>query len=122
MEQIQNVLVLLVSSLSESHSVVAQIKLSVVGANEHVPKDPDGSHGRGDVHAHEAGQTDLLPHLGDLHHVVIRLQGEIHSTNSEGDVRQVGERSTILKQWTIDIISRLPLSVVISLFCQDWAI
>ena len=86
---------ILVSSLSEAHSVVAQIELCVVGTNEHVSEDPDGSHGRGDVHAHEAGEADLLPHLGDLHDVVIRLQGEIHTADGERDVGEIGKRGTV---------------------------
>ena len=84
-----------VSGLGKAHSVVAQVELSVVWTNEHVSQDPDGAHGRGDVHPHEAGEADLFPHLGDLHDVVIRLQGEIHTADGESDVRETGERGAV---------------------------
>ena len=84
-----------VGGLGKANSVVAKVKLSVVWTNEDVSEDPDGSHGGRDVHAHEAGETDLLPHLGDLHDVVLGLQGELHAAECEGDVREAGQSGAV---------------------------
>ena len=85
----------MVGCSSKSHSVVAHVKLSVVGTNEDISQDPDWSHGRRNVHPHESRKTDLLAHLRDLHDVVLRLEREVNTTNGEADVRQVGDGGTV---------------------------
>ena len=80
---------------SEANPVIAHVELGVVRSNEDIAQDPDGAHGRRNVQAHEAGQTDRLAELGDLHDVVVRLEGEVHSSNVEVDVREVWKSSTI---------------------------
>ena len=87
----------MVGGSCKSNSVIAHIKLSVVRTNEDIAQDPDGSHWWRNVHAHEPRQTDLLAHLRDLHDVMLRLQGELHTTNSKVDIREVGDGGTIWK-------------------------
>ena len=58
----------------------------VVGSNKDIPKDPERSVRRRDVNAHEARETDGLAKLLDLHGVLLRLQGEVYTTDSEHNV------------------------------------
>ena len=52
--------------MSESQTLVGNIKLCVVGANEDITKDPEGTNVGWQINTHETTQTDgltLLAHL-----------------------------------------------------------
>ena len=70
------------------------LRLSLV-SHEDVAQDPDGSHRRGDVQPHEAGEADLLAARLDLHHVVLARQRELLAADGEVNVGQAGDPAAV---------------------------
>ena len=85
----------MVGGSGKSDSIIAHIELSVIRSNEYIPKDPDGSHGRWNVQAHESRQTNLLAHLRNLHDVMLRLERKVNSSNLEINLGEVWKSGAI---------------------------
>ena len=58
--------ILLNLCMSESQTLVGNIKLCVVGANEDITKDPEGTDVGWQINTHETTQTDGLTPLAHL--------------------------------------------------------
>ena len=54
-------------------------------SHEDIAKDPDRSHGRRNINAHEPGKADRLSKLLDLHDVVLWVEVVILTSEDEGD-------------------------------------
>merc|ERR1719259_48018 len=71
----------------ESDSVVGEVELSVIRADEDVAKNPQRTGRRRQVNAHEARQAQSLTRLRHAQHVLLRRQLEALSSQAEGDDR-----------------------------------
>ena len=72
-------------SFSEANPVIAQVELSVVRPNKNVSQNPEGGRLLWWVQPLETCATVLVL----LHDVILGLEGEGHTSNTEVDVREV---------------------------------
>ena len=102
--------------MCESDSHVLTVEDRVEATDEHVSQNPERSVGGGDIKSHESGDThahSLQEHrndhlgtkrqmtlllsgeerylIGDLEDVVLALEGEVLTSNGEGDWGKVGD-------------------------------
>lgn len=80
--------------LSQTDGVVTDIVDTVPTAQEGITQDSKGTHGLGEVHAHEATNARAL----DLQDVVMGANSELVATQGEGEV---GQRVTLV---TLDTV------------------
>ena len=67
----------------------------ILFSHEDISKNPNGSHGWGNIEAHEAGEADDLPELLDFHDVVVRLEVVVLASEDEGDDRQLVDGAAV---------------------------
>lgn len=80
--------------LSQTDGVVTDIIDTVPAAQEGITQDSKGTHRLGEVHAHEATNAGAL----DLKDVVVGANGELVTTQGEGEI---GQRVTLV---TLDTV------------------
>merc|ERR1719282_1811328 len=81
--------------LCKSYAVVLHIKFCIKATNKNVAKNPNGSHGWGNIQAHESGQADGLSKLLNLHDIVLTTQAVFFTANGEFDQRQIRNIFTV---------------------------
>mmetsp|Transcript_20840 Transcript_20840/g.53798 ORF Transcript_20840/g.53798 Transcript_20840/m.53798 type:complete len:473 (-) Transcript_20840:47-1465(-) len=79
------------SNRGKAYTALGKVENGVVSTHEYISKDPEGSHGSGNVKADEAAEALSLASSTNLENVLLGGQSELFASQHNGEIRVCGE-------------------------------